>query len=249
MAGHSKFKNIMHRKGKQDKARAKVFTKIAREITRAAKSGLPDPAMNPKLRLALQAARAENMPKDNIERAIKKASGAEAEDIEPIRYEGYGPGGVAIVVETLTDNRNRTSAAVRAAFSKHGGNLGSTGAVSHMFDHVGEIVYDTEAGSADNVLEAAIEAGADDCVSDEDGHLVTCSFDSLGTVAGVLEESLGEAKSVKDVWRPNLTNEVDEDKASSVLKLIDTLEDDDDVQSVFANFEISDEVLAKLTAA
>ncbi len=249
MAGHSKFKNIMHRKGKQDKARAKVFTKIAREITLAAKNGLPDPAMNPKLRLALQAARAENMPKDNIERAIKKASGAEAEDIESIRYEGYGPGGVAIVVETLTDNRNRTSAAVRAAFSKHGGNLGSTGAVSHMFDHVGEIIYQTEAGSADEVLEAAIEAGAEDCSSDEDGHLISCSFDSLGTVAGILEDRLGEAKSVKDVWRPNLSNEVDEDNASTVLKLIDALEDDDDVQSVFANFDISDEVMAKLTAA
>ena len=249
MAGHSKFKNIMHRKGKQDKARAKVFTKIAREITLAAKSGLPDPAMNPKLRLALQAARAENMPKDNIERAIKKATGGEAEDIEPIRYEGYGPGGIAVIVETLTDNRNRTSAAVRAAFSKHGGNLGATGAVSHMFDHVGEIVYPPEAGSADDILEAAIEAGADDAVTDEDGHLITTSFDSLGTVAGALEESLGEAKSVKDVWRPNITTEVDEDNASTILKLIDVLEDDDDVQNVFANFEISEDLLNKLTAA
>ncbi|MBU2582318.1 MAG: YebC/PmpR family DNA-binding transcriptional regulator [Alphaproteobacteria bacterium] len=249
MAGHSKFKNIMHRKGKQDKAKAKVFTKIAREITLAAKSGLPDPTANPKLRLALQAARAENMPKDNIERAIKKASGADAEDIEPIRYEGYGPGGVAVIVETLTDNRNRTSAAVRAAFAKHGGNLGSTGAVSHMFDHVGEIVYESDAGGPDAVLEAAIEAGADDCLSDEDGHLITCSFDNLGTVAGVLEEALGEAKSVKAVWRPNLSNEVDEDNAATILKLIDTLEDDDDVQNVYANFDISDEVMAKLTAA
>ncbi|KUO67601.1 MAG: transcriptional regulator [Alphaproteobacteria bacterium BRH_c36] len=249
MAGHSKFKNIMHRKGKQDKAKAKVFTKIAREITIAVKNGLSDPAMNPKLRLALQAARAENMPKDNIERAIKKASGADAEDIEPIRYEGYGPGGVAVVVETLTDNRNRTSAAVRAAFAKHGGNLASTGAVSHMFDHVGEIIYASEAGSADAVLEAAIEAGADDCVSDEDGHLISCSFDNLGTVAGALEEGLGEAKSVRDVWRPNLSNDVDEENAATILKLIEALEDDDDVQSVFANFEISDEVMAKLTAA
>lgn len=249
MAGHSKFKNIMHRKGKQDKARAKVFTKIAREITMAAKGGLPDPAMNPKLRLALQAARAENMPKDNIERAIKKASGADAETIEPIRYEGYGPGGVAIVVETLTDNRNRTSAAVRAAFSKHGGNLGATGAVSHMFDHVGEIVYDSEAGSADKILEAAIEAGADDAVSDEDGHLITCSFDNLGTVAGAMEEALGEAQSVKAVWRPNITSEVDEDNAATVLKLIEALEDDDDVQSVYANFDISDDIMSRLTAA
>jgi YebC/PmpR family DNA-binding regulatory protein len=249
MAGHSKFKNIMHRKGKQDKARAKVFTKIAREITLAAKSGLPDPAMNPKLRLALQAARAENMPKDNIERAIKKATGGEAEDIEPVRYEGYGPGGVAIVVEALTDNRNRTGAAVRAAFSKHGGNLGSTGAVSHMFDHVGEIVYAPDAGSADKILDAAIEAGADDASSDEDGHLITTSFDSLGTVAGALEDALGEAKSVKLVWRPNITSEVDEKNAATILKLIDVLEDDDDVQSVYANFDISEDVLNKLTAA
>ena len=249
MAGHSKFKNIMHRKGKQDKARAKVFTKIAREITLAAKSGLPDPAMNPKLRLALQAARAENMPKDNIERAIKKATGGEAEDIEPVRYEGYGPGGVAIVVEALTDNRNRTGAAVRAAFSKHGGNLGSTGAVSHMFDHVGEIAYAPQAGSADKILEAAIEAGADDASSDEDGHLITTSFDSLGTVAAALEEALGEAKSVKLVWRPNITSEIDENNAATILKLIDVLEDDDDVQSVYANFDIPEDVLNKLTAA
>jgi YebC/PmpR family DNA-binding regulatory protein len=249
MAGHSKFKNIMHRKGKQDKARAKVFTKIAREITLAAKGGVPDPAMNPKLRLALQAARAENMPKDNIERAIKKASGADAESIEPIRYEGYGPGGVAIVVETLTDNRNRTGAAVRAAFSKHGGNLGATGSVSHMFDHVGEIVYEPEVASADKILEAAVEAGADDAVSDEDGHLITCSFDNLGTVAAALEETLGEAKSLKTVWRPNITSEIDEENAATILKLIEVLEDDDDVQNVFANFDISDEVLNRLTAA
>ena len=249
MAGHSKFKNIMHRKGKQDKARAKVFTKIAREITLAAKSGLPDPAMNPKLRLALQAARAENMPKDNIERAIKKATGGDAEDIVPVRYEGYGPGGVAIVVEALTENRNRTGAAVRAAFSKHGGNLGATGSVSHMFDHVGEIGYPPEAGSADTILEAAVDAGADDALSDEDGHLITTSFDSLGSVASALEEALGEAKSVKAVWRPNITSDVDEGNAATILKLIDVLEDDDDVQIVYANFEISDEILTKLTAA
>ena len=249
MAGHSKFKNIMHRKGKQDKARAKVFTKIAREITLAAKSGLPDPAMNPKLRLALQAARAENMPKDNIERAIKKATGGDAEDIVPVRYEGYGPGGVAIVVEALTENRNRTGAAVRAAFSKHGGNLGATGSVSHMFDHVGEIAYPPEAGNADTILEAAVDAGADDALSDEYGHLITTSFDSLGTVASALEEALGEAKSVKAVWRPNITSDVDEGNAATILKLIDVLEDDDDVQSVYANFEISDEILTKLTAA
>ena len=249
MAGHSKFKNIMHRKGKQDKARAKVFTKIAREITLAAKNGLPEPAMNPKLRLALQAARAENMPKDNIERAIKKATGGDAEDIVPVRYEGYGPGGVAVVVEALTENRNRTGAAVRAAFSKHGGNLGATGSVSHMFDHVGEIAYPPEAVNADTILEAAVDAGADDALSDEDGHLITTSFDSLGTVASALEQALGEAKSVKAVWRPNITSDVDEGNAATILKLIDVLEDDDDVQSVYANFEISDEILTKLTAA
>jgi len=249
MAGHSQFKNIMHRKGKQDAARAKIFTKLAREITVAAKSGLPDPAMNPKLRLAIQAARAENMPKDNIERAIKKAQGSDAETFESIRYEGYAPGGVAVIVEALTDNRNRTGAAVRAAFSKHGGNLGSTGSVSHMFDHIGEIRYASEAGTADEILEAAIEAGADDAVSDESGHLITCAFENLGSAAAALEEKLGAPLSVKVVWRPNLLTEVDEAHATSILKLIAALEDDDDVQSVSANFEVSDEVMQKLTAA
>ena len=249
MAGHSQFKNIMHRKGKQDAARAKAFTKLAREITMAVKSGSPDPGMNSKLRLAIQAARAENMPKDNIERAIKKAQGADADTFESVRYEGYAPGGVAVIVEALTDNRNRTGAAVRAAFSKHGGNLGSTGSVSHMFDHLGEIRYATDAGSADDILEAAVEAGADDTLSDESGHLITCTFDNLGSAASALEEKLGAAESVKAVWRPNLSTEVDEDHANSILKLISTLEDDDDVQSVYANFEVSDEVLSKLTAA
>lgn len=249
MAGHSQFKNIMHRKGKQDAARAKAFTKLAREITVAAKNGSPDPAMNPKLRLAIQAARAENMPKDNIERAIKKAQGSDADTFESIRYEGYAPGGVAVIVEALTDNRNRTGAAVRAAFSKHGGNLGSTGSVSHMFDHTGEIHYASEAGTADEILEAAIEAGADDTVSDEAGHLITCAFENLGSAAAALEEKLGAPQSVKVVWRPNLSTEVDEGHASSILKLIAALEDDDDVQSVSANFEVSDEVMQKLTAA
>lgn len=249
MAGHSQFKNIMHRKGKQDAARAKAFTKLAREITMAAKNGTPDPAMNPKLRLAIQAARAENMPKDNIERAIKKAQGSDADTFESVRYEGYAPGGVAVIVEALTDNRNRTGAAVRAAFSKHGGNLGSTGSVSHMFDHTGEIRYASEAGSADDILEAAIEAGADDAVSDEAGHLIACAFENIGSAAAALEEKLGAPLSVKVVWRPNLSTEVDEGHASSILKLIATLEDDDDVQSVSANFEVSDEVMQKLTAA
>jgi YebC/PmpR family DNA-binding regulatory protein len=249
MAGHSAFKNIMHKKGRKDAARAKMFTKLAREITVSAKSGLPDPAMNPRLRLAIQAARAENMPKDNIERAIKKAVGGDSEAYEAIRYEGYAPGGVAVIAEALTDNRNRTGGAVRAAFTKHGGNLASTGAVAHMFEHVGEIRFKAAAGSPDAVLEAAIEAGADDAVSDAAGHVVTCSFDSLGTIAGALEAKLGEPESVKAVWKPNLTTEVDEDNAESIMKLIAALEDDDDVQNVFANFEVSEEVLKKLTAA
>ncbi len=249
MAGHSQFKNIMHRKGKQDAARAKAFTKLAREITVAVKEGGPDPAMNSRLRLAVQSARSENMPKDNIERAIKKATGGDTGSYDPIRYEGYGAGGVAVIVEALTDNRNRTGAAVRAAFSKHGGNLGTTGAVSHMFDHVGEITYALEAGSADKVLEAAIEAGAEDVVSDDSGHLVICSFEDLSSVSIALEAALGEPKSVKAVWRATLSTSVDEERASSILNLIAALEDDDDVQSVYANFEVSDEILKKLTAA
>lgn len=249
MAGHSQFKNIMHRKGKQDAVRAKLFAKFAREITVAAKTGAPDPAMNPRLRLAIQAARAENMPKDNIDRAIKKASGSDTDNYEAVRYEGYAPGGVAVIVEALTDNRNRTGGAVRAAFTKYGGNLGSTGSVSHMFDHIGEITYAVEAGSADAILEAAIEAGADDCASDDNGHVITCAFESLGAVSSGLEEKLGEAASVKTVWRPTLTTEVDEDNAQSIMKLISVLEDDDDVQTVFANFDVSEDILSKLTAA
>jgi YebC/PmpR family DNA-binding regulatory protein len=249
MAGHSQFKNIMHRKGKQDAVRSKLFAKLAREITTAAKSGTPDPTMNARLRLAVQAARAENMPKDNIERAIKKASGGEADAFETVRYEGYGPGGVAIIVEALSDNRNRTGGAVRAVFTKHGGNLGATGAVSHMFSHVGEIAYPANAGSADAMLEAAIDAGADDVQSDASGHLITCVFDSLGSVAAALEAKLGEPASVKAVWKPMQTTAVDEEKAASILKLIAGLEDDDDVQNVFSNFEVSEAVLARLTAA
>jgi YebC/PmpR family DNA-binding regulatory protein len=249
MAGHSQFKNIMHRKGRQDAARSKVFAKLAREITVAAKTGLPDPDMNPRLRLAIQAARAENMPKDNIERAIKKASGGDTESYDAIRYEGYGPGGVAVIVEALTNNRNRTGGAIRAVFTKHGGNLGATGAVSHMFAHVGEIAYPAGASSADAVLEAAIEAGADDVRSDTGGHLVTCAFEQLAAVSSALEGKLGEPASAKAVWKPTLTTTVDEEKAASVLKLIAALEDDDDVQNVYSNFEVSDAVLAKLTAA
>jgi YebC/PmpR family DNA-binding regulatory protein len=249
MAGHSAFKNIMHKKGRKDAARAKLFTKLGREITVAAKNGMPDPEMNPRLRLAIQAARAENMPKDNIDRAIKRALGGDSEAYEQIRYEGYAPGGVAIIVEALTDNRNRTGGAVRAVFTKFDGNLGSTGSVSHMFAHVGEIAYPAAVASSDAMLEAAIDAGADDVVSDASGHLVTCPFDTLGTVAGALEAKLGEASSVKAVWKPNLSSQVDEERAASIMKMIAALEDDDDVQNVYANFEVDEEVLKKLTAA
>ncbi len=205
--------------------------------------------MNPRLRLAIQEARAENMPKDNIERAIKKASGADMANYEGVRYEGYAPGGVAVIVEALTDNRNRTGGVVRSVFTKYDGNLGSTGSVSHMFAHVGEITYKADKGSADAVMEAAIEAGADDVVSDASAHVITCGFDSLGTVAAVLEKTLGEAASVKAVWKPNLSTQVDEDNAQKIMKMIAALEDDDDVQNVFANFEVSEDVMRKLTAA
>jgi YebC/PmpR family DNA-binding regulatory protein len=249
MAGHSQFKNIMHRKGRQDAARAKLFAKLAREITVAAKSGLSDPQMNSRLRLAIQAARAENMPKDNIERAIKKAAGADTANYEAIRYEGYGPGGVAILVEALSDNRNRTGGAVRAVFAKHGGNLGATGAVSHMFAHVGEIAYPASVGSADRVLEAAIDAGADDVFSDGSGHVIVCAFENLGAVASALEDGLGEAASAKALWKPLQATSVDEERGASLLKLIAGLEEEDDVQNVYSNFEVSDAVMAKLTAA
>jgi len=249
MAGHSQFKNIMHRKGRQDAMKSKIFGKLAREITVAAKLGTPDPAMNPRLRAAVIAARAENMPKDNIERAIKKALGGDAENYEEVRYEGYGPGGVAVVVEALTDNRNRTASGVRSMFTKHGGALGETGSVSFMFSRVGQIVYRPEAGSADAVLEAAIEAGADDVRSDADGHVVTCSFTDLGEVAKALEAKLGEAETVKAVWQPQTTTALDEERAASMMKLLAALEDDDDVQAVYSNFEVSDDVMAKLTAA
>ncbi len=249
MAGHSQFKNIMHRKGRKDAARSKLFAKLAREITVAAKSGLPDPTMNARLRLAVQAARVENMPKDNIDRAIKRAQGADAETFEQVRYEGYGPGGVAIVAEALTDNRNRTGGAVRAVFTKYGGNLGSTGSVSHMFNRVGEIVYKAAAGTADQMLEAAIEAGADDVESDANGHVITCAFDGLGSIAQALEQKLGTPESVRAVWKPSMTTELSQATAETVLKLIAALEEDDDVQAVFSNFEVDEAVLAKLTAA
>ena len=248
MAGHSQFKNIMHRKGRQDAVRSKMFSKLAREITVAAKTGMPDPAMNPRLRLAIQNAKAQSMPKDNIERAVKKAAGGDAENYEEVRYEGYGPGGTAVIVEALTDNRNRTASNVRSIFTKAGGALGETGSVSFSFDRVGEITYKPDAGDADKVMEAAIDAGADDVATDEDGHTITCAFESLGEVSKALEASLGEAETVKVVWKPQNTVPVDEEKAQSLMKLIDNLEDDDDVQNVYSNFEVSEEVMARLSA-
>ncbi|MBY5868905.1 YebC/PmpR family DNA-binding transcriptional regulator [Rhizobium leguminosarum] len=248
MAGHSQFKNIMHRKGRQDAVRSKMFSKLAREITVAAKTGLPDPTMNARLRLAIQNAKAQSMPKDNIDRAIKKAAGADGENYDEVRYEGYGPGGTAIIVEALTDNRNRTASNVRSSFTKAGGALGETGSVSFSFDHIGEITYKLSVGDGDKVMEAAIEAGADDVESDEDGHYITCAFEALGEVAKALESSLGEAETVKAVWRAQNNVPIDEEKAQSLLKLIDSLEDDDDVQNVYSNFEVSEEVLAKLSA-
>ncbi|MDJ1463148.1 YebC/PmpR family DNA-binding transcriptional regulator [Nitratireductor sp. GZWM139] len=249
MAGHSQFKNIMHRKGRQDAVRSKMFSKLAREITVAAKMGMPDPAMNPRLRLAIQNAKAQSMPKDNIERAIKKASGGDAENYDEVRYEGYGPGGVAVIVEALTDNRNRSASNIRAAFTKAGGSLGETGSVSFMFDRVGEIIYPADKGDADTVMEAAIEAGAEDVQSDENGHVITCAFEDIGDVTTALEGALGEAESVKAIWRPQTGTPVDEERAQSILKLVATLEDDDDVQNVYANFEVDDETLAKLSEA
>ncbi|MBB3996949.1 YebC/PmpR family DNA-binding transcriptional regulator [Aureimonas pseudogalii] len=249
MAGHSQFKNIMHRKGRQDAVRSKMFSKLAREIFVAAKAGLPDPSMNARLRLAIANAKAQSMPKDNIDRAVKKASGSDSENYDEVRYEGYGPGGVAVIVEALTDNRNRTASNVRSYFTKAGGAMGETGSVSFMFDHVGEITYPAKAGDADKVMEAAIEAGADDVQSDEDGHRIITAFEDLGEVAAALETSLGEPESVKTIWRPQTGTPVDEDKAQSVLRLIGNLDDDDDVQNVYANFEVDEETMAKLSAA
>ena len=248
MAGHSHAKNIMFRKGKSDAVRSKVFSKLAREITVAAKLGVPDPSMNARLRLAVTNARQQSMPRDNIERAIKKAIGSDGENYEAIRYEGYGPGGIALIIETLTDNRNRTASNVRSTLSKNGGALGETNSVGFMFDHVGEIAYPASAGSADKVMEAAIEAGADDDESDDDGHWIYTSFEGMGEVAAGLEKALGEAESVKAIWRPQNTIAVDAEKGASVLKVIGLLEEDDDVQNVYANFEMSDADMAKLDA-
>ena len=248
MAGHSQFKNIMHRKGKQDKVRSKLFGKLAREITVAAKLGLPDPAFNPRLRAAIIAARAENMPKDNIERAIKKASGNDAESYDEIRYEGYGPGGVAVIVEALTDNHNRTAGEVRSIFTKSGGNLATTGAVSFMFDRVGVVEFDAKVANADAMLDAAIEAGADDVTSNDDGHQIFTTSESLREVAKALEAKFGEPRKAALLWKPQNTVAVDDETGEKLLRLIETLDESDDVQNVYANFEVSDALMQKMSA-
>jgi YebC/PmpR family DNA-binding regulatory protein len=248
MAGHSQFKNIMHRKGRQDAMRSKLFSKLAREITVSAKLGLPDPNMNPRLRAAMLAARAENMPKDNIERAIKKALGGDAESYDEIRYEGYGPGGVAVIVEVLTDNRNRTASDVRSSFTKSGGNLAETGAVSFMFDHVGVVEFDAKVASADQILEAAIEAGAEDVVSSEGGHEIYTTQETLRDVAKALEEKFGEPRKAALTWKPQNTVAIDDEQGEKLLRLIETLNEHDDVQNVYANFEVSDALVQKLSA-
>jgi YebC/PmpR family DNA-binding regulatory protein len=247
MAGHSKYKNIMYRKGAQDKKRSAAFSKLSREITVAAKMGLPDIDANARLRAAVMAARAQSMPKDNIQRAIDKASGSDGENYEEIRYEGYGPGGVSLIVEALTDNRNRTATNVRTAFSKNGGNLGASGAVSHGFDRLGLISYGVTAGDADAVFEAALEAGANDVESSEEGHDIWTSVENLHPAAKTLEATLGEPEGVKLAWKPQIETTVDEKVAMTLMKLIDALEEDDDVQTVWGNYDIPDEVMEKLS--
>ncbi|MDP7381328.1 MAG: YebC/PmpR family DNA-binding transcriptional regulator [Alphaproteobacteria bacterium] len=248
MAGHSQFKNIMHRKGAQDKKRAKVFTRLIRELQVAVKSGT-DPDSNPRLRAAMLAARAANMPKDNIDRVLKKAEGGgDDANFDEIRYEGYGPGGVALIVDTVTDNRNRTASEVRSAFTKYGGNLGESNSVAFMFDRVGQLIYPVAAASADDMFEAALEAGADDVESAEESHEITCAPEDFNAVREALDTRFGAPEEAGLTWKPQNTIALDEDKAATLLKLLDVLDDNDDVQSVSANFEISDEVMAKLTA-
>jgi len=250
VAGHSKFKNIMHRKGRQDAARSKLFSRLSKEITVAVKmgGGVTDPGMNPRLRLAIQNAKGQSMPKDNIQRAINKGAGNDGEDYEEIRYEGYGPGGVAVIVEALTDNRNRSASNIRTAFTKNGGQMGETGSVSFMFDRKGEITYGNEAGSEDDVMEAAIEAGAEDVASEGESHTILTAFEDVGEVSQALEASLGEPESVKTIWKPQSSTPVDEEKGATLLKLLDALEEDDDVQNVYSNFDIDDDVMERLSA-
>ncbi len=246
MAGHSKWANIQHRKGRQDKLRSKLFSKLAKEITVAAKMGDPDPDKNPRLRMAVKEGKSQSLPKDVIDRAIKKAIGGDAENYDEIRYEGYGPNGVAVIVETMTDNKNRTASTVRSTFSKNGGNLGETGSVGFMFDRKGEVNYGLDVGDADTVMEAAIEAGAEDCETTEDGHRIICADTDLNDVSTALEAVLGETESTKLIWQPNMSTELDLEGMEKLMKLVDALEDDDDVQRVTTNFEASDEVLAQL---
>ncbi|MFQ5624481.1 MAG: YebC/PmpR family DNA-binding transcriptional regulator [Paracoccaceae bacterium] len=246
MAGHSKWANIQHRKGRQDAARSKLFSKLAKEVTVAAKMGDPDPEKNPRLRLAVKEARSNSVPKDVIERAISKATGGDAENYEEVRYEGYGPGGVAVIVEAMTDNRNRTASNIRSIFTKAGGNLAETGAVSFMFDRKGLVVYPASVADAETVLMAAIEAGAEDVESSEDGHEIYCDYNDLNEVSSALEAELGESETTKLIWKPTTTTELDLEGAQKLMRLIEALEDDDDVQSVTANFEISDAVMAEL---
>jgi YebC/PmpR family DNA-binding regulatory protein len=247
MAGHSQFKNIMFRKGRQDKERSKLFSKLAREITVSAKHGMPDPAHNPRLRAAIIAARAENMPKDNIERAIKKASGGDAESIEEVRYEGYGPGGTALIVEALTDNRNRTAGDIRAAFSKYGGALGETNSVAFMFARTGVITYPADKGSEDDMLEAAIESGADECVSTPESHEFLCRVEDFGAVRDALEAKFGAPQSAAITWRAQNYVAVADETGEQLVKLLDVLDDHDDVQHVYGNYELSDALMEKLS--
>ncbi|MDB2552294.1 YebC/PmpR family DNA-binding transcriptional regulator [Paracoccus sp. (in: a-proteobacteria)] len=247
MAGHSKWANIQHRKGRQDAARSKLFSKLSKEITVAAKMGDPDPDKNPRLRLAVKEAKANSVPKDVIDRAIRKSQGGDADNYEEIRYEGYGPDGIALVVEAMTDNRNRTASNVRSYFTKSGGDLGQTGSVSFMFDRVGEIMYPASVGDADRVMLAAIEAGAEDVESDDEGHWIYCTGNDLNDVATALEAALGESETAKLIWKPQAPTEIaDMETAQKLMKLIETLEDDDDVQNVTGNFDFSDEVAARL---
>ncbi len=246
MAGHSKFKNIQYRKGAQDAKRSKMFSKLSKEITVAAKMGDPNPDSNSRLRLAIQNARALSMPNDNIKRAIARSQGNDAESYDELRYEGFGPGGTGLIVETLTDNKNRTASEVRSAFTKHGGNLGEAGSVAFMFDQVGSLVYTADKGTEEEMLDAAIEAGADECVSDEDQHEFICAASDFAAVKDALEKLMGEASSAKIIWKPQNLIEVDEQAAGTLLKLLDALEDNDDVQNVYSNFEMSDEVMESL---
>jgi YebC/PmpR family DNA-binding regulatory protein len=248
MAGHSQFKNIMHRKGRQDARRARVFTRLLREVQVAARQGLPDPTMNPRLRLAIQAARTENVPKDKIENAISKGSGADGENLEEVRYEGYGPSGVAVIVEALTDNRNRTASDIRATFNKLGGSLGESGSVAFQFERVGEIRYPAAAGDAETVLEAAVEAGAEHCESGPDGHAILCAPDDLNDVREALEARLGQPEKAALDWRPQATVAVEGDTAQTVWRLLEALDDNDDVQSVVANAEFPEAMMDRLAS-